>query len=252
MMVMWYHARCIFNTFIRARTSTRIIESPDDIEGFENLEPEDQAMIRRIIDGSEDLRSARGGRRSDTGGNKATPKKRAGAPDDPDGPPSATKRRQLEHEEATLLRKGDRVWTYCRVRPTAPDRPAGPAGPPAAAGMVVAIKSAKPELGVIVEEVQDKHVIVQFESAEQEKQRLEAYVDRRRQRIKAWFRYPRIFDGKKQRLPISWIQYKRPPPRLCGCTKQQWNHECHCDRITGGSGISCSRGSSKKVWGVAQ
>jgi len=100
---------------------------------------------------------------------------------------------------------------------------------------------------MIVEEVEkDDSILVQFESAEHEQERIEKFQspDKRMAKIRSWFMHPRVFEGKKQRLPLSWVQSK-PPPRLCGCQKQQWAHPCE-------HGISCTRGTSTKVWGVGQ
>jgi len=238
-VIMWYHARCIFNTFLRSRKSTRVIESVDDIEGFSEIRFDDQEMLRRIIAGSEDVRSARG---HNVGGYaKKTPAKRPvpGGGDYPiPGIPTPTKKMRKDKEEFCLsLKKGDRVWIFCRVRPPAPENPAQVA-------REFAVKSPKPELGIIIEEVNDDSIVVQFESEDHEKERIDKYLsqDKKLAKIKAWFRYPRVFEGKQQKLPVSWIQVK-PPPKLCGCIKQQWAHDCPC-------GISCTRGSAKKVWGV--
>lgn len=231
--MMWYHARCIFNTFLRSRKTTRVIENIEDLEGFEDLQLEDQGLLRRFIDGSEDVRAARS---RTSGGPKQhvqTPEKRGS--DLHEESPTAKRRRG--DAKVVTLRKGDRVWTFCRVRPAASDRP-GPAAE-------FAVKSPKPELGMVREEERDGNVIIQFESTEHEKERLEKYGDRRHAKIRAWLRYPRIFEGKKQRIPTTWIQWNRSPPRLCGCTKQAWGHECEC-------GIACTRGTSKIVWGVCQ
>lgn len=229
LVMMWYHARCIFNTFLRSRKVTRVIESAEDLEGFEDVQLEDQAMLRRFIDGSEDVRGARGR----AGGKRSleTPEKGSGGLDEP------ASKRQNSGMQSRVFKKGDRAWTFCRVRPPASHMP----GP----GAEYAVKSPKPELGMIREEEKEGHFILQFESAEHEKERIEKYGDRRHVKIRAWLRYPRIFEGKKQRIPTAWIQWNRPPPRLCGCTKQAWGHECDC-------GIACTRGSSVMVWGVCQ
>mmetsp|Transcript_86798 Transcript_86798/g.221126 ORF Transcript_86798/g.221126 Transcript_86798/m.221126 type:complete len:537 (-) Transcript_86798:35-1645(-) len=241
--VMYYHARCMFNVFLRSRKDTRVIKSAEDLEGFENLDEEDQNMMRRFIVSNEDVRTWKGvskpGKR-----NLETPEKGGGGPRNSAGGDGgllgesmAAKRRRLETAKITV-RKGDRIWTFCRVRP-----------PPSADGRApveFAVKSPKPELGLIVEEEKDGHVIIQFEKGEDEKERLAMYAHPKKVKIKAWLRYPRTFEGKKQRIPISWIQFSRTPPKLCGCVKQQWSHGCEC------SGIACGRGSSKKIWGVGQ
>ena len=50
-MKIYHHPKCIFETFIRARASTKIIESLDDIEGHEKLEDEDKDLINGLIKG---------------------------------------------------------------------------------------------------------------------------------------------------------------------------------------------------------
>merc|ERR1719271_1651833 len=96
--LMWHHARCIFNTFLRARKNTRTIESELDMEGFDELKHEDKEMLRRIIDGNENPRNVRF-RSFDDGAPMKTPQKRSadGGPDPPTGNASANKRSKKEH-----------------------------------------------------------------------------------------------------------------------------------------------------------
>lgn len=231
LLLMWYHARCIFNTFRRARQTTRIIESPEDLDGFGAILPEDQTMLRNIISGIEE---ANGGRKGRSTGSRNTPEKHdKRAAGDMDTP--GAKRHKGEKQQKQPLRKDDRVWTFCRVRPAPSDRPA--------AGLEVAIKSARPELGIIREEEKDGCLIVQFETESHEKERIEKSSMKAYAKIRQWLRYPRVFEGKKQRVPLSWVRFDRTPPRLCGCAKQSWAHPCDC-------GIACTRGSSSKIWGV--
>jgi len=224
MTVMYYHCRCMFNTFERSRTTTRIIEHEDDLEGFENITEEQQSMIRRIIDGDADLRTLK--RKAFSSGDFAlTPKKKAKAP-------------RFTAEQVNLLKPGDRVWAHCRCK--APDLNGVPAAE-------VAVKSKKLELALIVEEPKDgQSLIVQFESATDEKERSTKFELKKFRRIRGWLKYPRIFTGKKQRIPVGWIDLKRVPPRLCSCTKQCWGHDCPEHAVT------CSRGTTEKVWGVCQ
>lgn len=235
--LMWHHARCMFNTFLRARRSTRTIESELDIEGFDELRNEDKELLRKIIDGNDDCRNVRF-RSFGDGGPMRTPEKRsaegADLPQGYNGNATGAKRKKNER----TLNKGDRVWTHFRCLPKGPAP--GPGGPPGVAG--IAVKSAKPELAMVVEEATVGNAIVQFESTEHEKERLELYMGKGK-RIRGWLRYPRIFEGRKQRVPVSWIQMNRNPPALCGCKTQVWGHQCEC-------GIACNRGSAVKVFGV--
>lgn len=224
-IVLWYHARCMFNAFTRSRKGTRVIETAEDLEGFADIRAEDQEYIRRLIAGNRDARG-----KPEAGG-AAPPLKRSM---DRFEEPVAPKKPKLLEE--IKLMQGDRVWIYCRVRPAAADG-AGPAD------VIRFEKSAKPELAMIVQEPVDGHVVVQFESADHEKERVEKFNMKRHARIRAWLRYPRYFEGKKQRLPVSWINKARVPPRLCSCVKQEWGHNCR-------SGISCGRGTRSVVFGL--
>lgn len=51
-MKQYHHPHCLFETFLRARATTRIIQDPDDIHGYEDLTDEDQKMINDLIDGT--------------------------------------------------------------------------------------------------------------------------------------------------------------------------------------------------------
>lgn len=50
-MKQWYHPQCMFETFKRARATTKKIEEPDDMEGFGNLQQEDKDVLKKMIDG---------------------------------------------------------------------------------------------------------------------------------------------------------------------------------------------------------
>ena len=50
-MKQYHHPNCIFETFVRARPTTRIISEPDDVHGYEDLVDEDQKVINDLIDG---------------------------------------------------------------------------------------------------------------------------------------------------------------------------------------------------------
>jgi len=234
----FYVAPCslIFNTFLRARKSTRIIESEFDIEGFSSLQHEDQETIRKLIAGIEKPSNARFN--TGEGVPTSTPAKRANDSAPHLTMPSAEKKRKMEPNYAEV-KAGQRVWTFFRCLPK--DVPGAAALPPGVAG--VAVKSEKPELAMIREEPTAGNIIVQFESGEHEKERIELFQSRRGKKIRGWLRFPRLFEGRKQRVPVSWLQLKRNPPALCGCKIQVWGHECPC-------GISCGRGRMTKVWGV--
>ncbi|ELU08334.1 hypothetical protein CAPTEDRAFT_213234 [Capitella teleta] len=48
-MKQYHHASCLFETFVRARATTKIIESPDDVEGFGDMEQTEKDLINRLI-----------------------------------------------------------------------------------------------------------------------------------------------------------------------------------------------------------
>ncbi|KAH3741324.1 DNA ligase 3-like isoform X2 [Dreissena polymorpha] len=48
-MKQWFHPSCIFETFVRARATTKKIEDPDDLEGFSDLQQEDKDVIVNLI-----------------------------------------------------------------------------------------------------------------------------------------------------------------------------------------------------------
>lgn len=49
-MKQYFHIGCIFESFVRARATTKKIEDPSDLEGFENMEEEEKKTIRKHID----------------------------------------------------------------------------------------------------------------------------------------------------------------------------------------------------------
>nr|CAD7567649.1 unnamed protein product [Timema californicum] len=51
LMKMWHHVPCLFDVFSRQRKTTPKIESPDDIEGWSDLEEEDQDEILQFLPG---------------------------------------------------------------------------------------------------------------------------------------------------------------------------------------------------------
>ena len=51
-MKMYFHPNCLFETFSRARPTTKVIEDADDLEGFTNLKQEDMDLINELIKGS--------------------------------------------------------------------------------------------------------------------------------------------------------------------------------------------------------
>lgn len=50
-MKQWHHPACLFDTFKRARATTKKVEEPDDLEGFGELKQEDKDEINKLIKG---------------------------------------------------------------------------------------------------------------------------------------------------------------------------------------------------------
>merc|ERR1712070_1242458 len=128
---------------------------------------EDQALLRRIIAGNEDLRKARFAE----GQSYSTPLKRS-----LDGL-EFTPAKRMRGKEPPELKVGNRIWIHTRVRAPTPAGGVPPVGD-------LPVKSAKPELGKIIEEPKDGKVIVQFESAEMEKDRLEKHGQKKFKQIR--------------------------------------------------------------------
>lgn len=50
-MKQWFHPACMFETFVRARATTKKIEDPDDVEGFADLDQDGKDVILNLIKG---------------------------------------------------------------------------------------------------------------------------------------------------------------------------------------------------------
>ncbi|XP_041479664.1 DNA ligase 3-like [Lytechinus variegatus] len=50
MMKNYFHINCMFETFVRARATTKKIEDPSDLDGFEKMEDEEKKLIRKNIE----------------------------------------------------------------------------------------------------------------------------------------------------------------------------------------------------------
>ena len=48
-MKIYYHPKCIFDVFKKARSTTKIIEDPTDLEGWQDVEQKDREMILNLI-----------------------------------------------------------------------------------------------------------------------------------------------------------------------------------------------------------
>lgn len=52
-MKQYFHSKCLFETFLKARSTTKVIEEPDDVEGFQDLKDEDKELINELIKGEQ-------------------------------------------------------------------------------------------------------------------------------------------------------------------------------------------------------
>lgn len=59
-MKQWYHPKCLFETFERARAATKIIESSDEVDGFTTLTDEDKELIKSLIGDIAEKRANKG------------------------------------------------------------------------------------------------------------------------------------------------------------------------------------------------
>ncbi|XP_072037011.1 DNA ligase 3-like [Amphiura filiformis] len=50
LMKQYHHITCMFETFARARATTKKIEDPSDLEGFENMEEPEKKLLRKLMD----------------------------------------------------------------------------------------------------------------------------------------------------------------------------------------------------------
>ncbi|CAD6193975.1 unnamed protein product [Caenorhabditis auriculariae] len=59
-MKQYFHVNCLFEMLFKARATTKVIESRDEIEGFEDLKAEDQEKIGALVDELVEKRSRDG------------------------------------------------------------------------------------------------------------------------------------------------------------------------------------------------
>jgi hypothetical protein len=207
-VMQWYHARCIFHSFLRARKTTRVIEADADIEGVQNLELEDQGLITRMIGGSEDVRNAAKNTTSDTPEKKVNP-----------SGPGGTRGIKRNYDDI-VIENGKRVWAFYR---SGAER----------------VKSDKPELAMIRSDKLriDGTLLIQFESNKTKMEREALYNNPRKKKTRGWNRYARQFDGPKQWISRDWVLWQRDPPALCGCNKQIPDHDCACSMTCSGRNL---------------
>jgi len=60
-MKLYFKPACLFETFKRARATTKVIEEPGDIQGFNELKEDDKDVIRGLIKESQKVKGAESG-----------------------------------------------------------------------------------------------------------------------------------------------------------------------------------------------
>jgi len=87
----WFHAPCWFNAQKRTRPGTKVVESTDDLEGFDGLKSGDKETIKDLIAGKKGAGAKKKAKKDDSDDDdkpkkkKAAPKKKkAAASDDED------------------------------------------------------------------------------------------------------------------------------------------------------------------------
>lgn len=223
--MFWHHAQCLFTGFQRARGDTRVITYEEDMEGFQDLLLEDKDFLRREMRlvGGDGVPQAR---RFDGPGRSATTPVRRESVLAPDSVRKEPRLNEVKRsiDGTPLLAEGDRVWAHFKEG-------------------TARIKSKKPELGVI-RKIEASHVLVQFEGAEDEKDRVAKYARRAGRPGRVYYRYPHNFDGPKQHVKKNWLDLRKPVPLKCGCVKQQEAHGT-------AAGCSCTaRGGRNRVCGL--
>ena len=58
-MRQYYHPKCIFESFQRARATTAVIEGPGDVENWSDLQESDKDSILKLIKALEEKRSSK-------------------------------------------------------------------------------------------------------------------------------------------------------------------------------------------------
>lgn len=59
-MKQWFHPKCLFETFERARATTKIVDSSDEVDGFTDLNDEDKDLIKSLINDIAEKRANKG------------------------------------------------------------------------------------------------------------------------------------------------------------------------------------------------
>lgn len=99
-MKQYFHAKCLFETFAKARSTTKVIENDDDIEGFSQLQQDDQDFVNDLI---KELLKTRGSPRKQPAANK-----RKGDEISKDHEPKPKKKKVNDAPSSNTLKKSER------------------------------------------------------------------------------------------------------------------------------------------------
>lgn len=93
-MKQYFHTNCLFEMLFKARPTTKVIDETDEIEGFEDLNAEDQDEIKKLVDELAEKRSKDGPAEP-----KKTPAKKKTEEKEEKGDVEATPSRKRKNEE---------------------------------------------------------------------------------------------------------------------------------------------------------
>ena len=74
-MKLYHHPACMFETFKRAKATTKIIEDPGDLDGWDKIKDEDKEGVKKLI--REFTRDSPGAKKAKPKAAKKTPPEKA-------------------------------------------------------------------------------------------------------------------------------------------------------------------------------
>uniref|UniRef100_A0A1I7XUH7 DNA ligase n=1 Tax=Heterorhabditis bacteriophora TaxID=37862 RepID=A0A1I7XUH7_HETBA len=107
-MKQYFHANCLFETFFKARATTKVIEEPGDIEGWSEMTQEDKDEVIKLIEELQEVRAKKGGNVT------KTPQKKRSSDEIPTAAktPSSSKKtisENIENSEVAITVKEEEV-----------------------------------------------------------------------------------------------------------------------------------------------
>ncbi|KAL5490807.1 hypothetical protein EMCRGX_G015992 [Ephydatia muelleri] len=98
-MKVWYHVKCMFETFKRARATTKKIESPADLEGFAELADTEKEEIKQLIKEMVPPKSSAKTAAKTAAKTNPSPAEKKTSVDAPDAGPSTASTKPLKRED---------------------------------------------------------------------------------------------------------------------------------------------------------